>query len=136
LDFTIRHFHYCSLTGDITKPQYRQIVDACRRRHEELVQAAQKGQPVPVATGLPSRLECWSCAHPCLASSRYCASCGAPTDTPEVRQFRYRTFLCQEIRGHEQAGCLTPAQANQLLTLTAASLADLRQRVEADGLRR
>jgi hypothetical protein len=129
LDFTIRHFHYLTLTGAVSKPQYRLIVDACRQRRDEMVRAAQAGEPPPADTGLPSREQCWSCASPCRPDVRVCARCGATLDLPEVRLLRYRTYLCREIKAHEQAARLSSEQAAQLLAETQESLADVRDRL-------
>lgn len=129
LDFSIRRFHLWSLVGSVNKTQYRQLVDACRQRREEMVRAANAGQAVPADSGLVPRSECWSCHQPTRPAMRYCGGCGAPQESPEVRLFRYQTFLSNEIRNQEKAGRLFKTQAAQLLSETANSLSELRSRL-------
>jgi hypothetical protein len=131
LDFTIRRFHLCNLVGALSKEQYRGLVACCRQRREDMIRAAQAGRPAPLDSGLPLRAECWSCGRPCQPSARYCAGCNVPVDTPEVRLFRYQTFLGQEIKGHEKAGRISAAQANQLRGEITQSLTELRDRLTA-----
>jgi hypothetical protein len=132
LGFSVRQFHYWSILSALSKPQYRALLEAIRQRQEAWTRAAQAEQPLP-HTGLPSRGTCWRCQNTVSPTARLCAACGAPLATPEVRLFRYQTFLCQEIRDHAQAGRLTAEQAEQFLGEIGNSLADVTARLQGTG---
>src|SRR5580658_9477730 len=72
LDFSIRQFHYWSLTGTVSKEEYRAIVDACRVRREEMTRLAQRRFPVTEVAHLPPQGECWSCHTPCRPNMFFC----------------------------------------------------------------
>jgi hypothetical protein len=128
LGFAVRQFHYWSIIGSLSKPQYAALVEDLRRRQEAMASAAQRGEPAPADAGLPPRSACWRCGRACGAA-QICGACGAPLATPEARLFRYKTFLSHEVNDQAGQGRLTPAQAEQFLAETADGLADLRSRL-------
>src|SRR5262245_39553653 len=128
LDFSIRRFHYWNTIGWLSREKYRPIVDACRRRREAMVLAAQAGQSAFENQDV-TRADCWKCGQPIKPSIPRCAKCGATLDRPEVRHFRHLTFLDREIQAQEQAGRLTAAEAKQLQGDTQRNLQEIKQRV-------
>jgi hypothetical protein len=130
LDFSIRQLHYWSLSGGIDKEGYRTIVTACRSRREDMAKRAQRGEAAPAVATLPPPTQCWSCQAANRVVSRFCGSCGAVQNAPEVRLVRYHTFLIGEIAEHEKAGRLTKQEAQALLDETKRTLASVRQRLE------
>lgn len=129
LGFALRQLHYWSITGALNRPQFRTVVESVRRRQEAMTAAANRGEAVPAPGGLPSRRTCWRCRTTSGPAASVCAACGAPLSTPEVRLFRYKTFLCQEVKDHARTGLLTQAQADHFLAETTEGLADLRTRL-------
>jgi hypothetical protein len=94
-----------------------------------MVRAAKQGNPVPHDTGLPDPLECWHCRHPSLSTTATCASCGAPLDTEQVRILRFHAFLCNEVRLHCEAGRLSFAQWQAIMSDTPERQIELLQRL-------
>src|SRR5262245_61645307 len=90
VDFTIRQFHFFSVTGEITRPQYRLIVADSRKWHDELVHEGQLGRPAPEVAGLQPRSQCWKCGEPGSGAEEYCSHCRLPLNTSEVRLLRYQ----------------------------------------------
>lgn len=131
LDFSIRQFHYWSLTGTVTKDEYRAIVDACRQRREDMSRQAQMGAPSAPEPTLPPQTHCWSCQTSCRPNMSFCGSCGAPLVVPEVRLLRYHTYLCGEITAHRKQSRLDPKKSQQLLEETLVTLEGVRQRLES-----
>lgn len=132
LDFTIRRFHLRTLEGGLWKPQYQNLVAACRQRRDEMTQAGKSRRPVRPDTGLPSRSVCLHCGTRCPPNARYCVQCRLPLDTPTARMIRYQTFLCREIERHAQAGRMNADQCKQFLSDTNAALDELRARLEQE----
>jgi len=128
-DFAIRRYELWKCQGILTTEEYRGLLAHCRRRREALVRSARLGEPAPKGTGLPDPLECWSCRQPSLSPTATCASCGAPLQTEQVRILRFHAYLCNEVRLHCEAGRLSFAQWQAIMSDTPERQIELLQRL-------
>lgn len=127
--FAIRQFHYWSVVGILSKQQYRAVMDAAAFKQDAMTRAAQSGERVSPHSGLPSRSACWRCLRSFAPGTLFCGGCNAPLAVPEVRLFRYQTYLRQQVHDHALAGRLSAEQASLLLAETARNLADVKGRL-------
>lgn len=130
VDFATRRFELWKLQGAIAPAQYRQILDATRGRRQAMIQAAQAGEPVPAASGLPASTRCWRCKTPFKGGALRCGTCGATLNSPETRLLRYQAFLCGEIQRYADSGILTSNQWQQFITETPERQIELLCRLE------
>lgn len=114
-DFSLRRYELWKLEGALDRDRYRQLISACSRQRDALVDDAQKGRKVPDDMGLPSFLSCWTCQQPVSRTARFCQACGAALLTAEVRLVRYQAFLRNEVKRQEEAGLIAPAQAQTFM---------------------
>ncbi|HEV3448222.1 MAG TPA: hypothetical protein VG099_26515 [Gemmataceae bacterium] len=131
LEFAQHRFEQWAQEGQLFVRQAQAIASHYKDQQAEMIRSAREGR-MPAAGALPSHHECWSCGVQAADPPPYCSDCGAPWDSPAVRSLRFMTFLCHEIKNHEEADRVTLAQAHNLLTLTRERMAALSKRLEKE----
>lgn len=132
VDFSLRRFELWKLEGYLSLDEFRKIVAATRQYRSAVVASMHSGQPVPADAGLMSHHDCWKCGKAGLpTATKTCPECGSPQHTPEVRLLRYQTFVCHEVRRHQQAGRLSKEQWGTFLTDTPERQLELLKRIDA-----
>ncbi len=131
-DFAIRRYELWMCQGILTTEEYRGLLAYCRKRREALVRAASQDKPVPHGTGLPDPRECWSCRQHSQNPTATCPNCGAQQDTEQVRILRFHAYLCNEVRLHCEAGRLSFAQWEAIMSDTPERQIELLHRLGRD----
>jgi hypothetical protein len=131
-DFAIRRYALWKCEGILTPEEYQGLLAHCRGRREALVRSASFREPVPVETGLPDPWRCWSCQEPRLPRTSTCPRCGLQLETEQVRILRFHAYLCHEVRVHWQAGRLSSAQWEAVMSDTPARQVELLRRMGRD----
>jgi hypothetical protein len=128
-DFAIRRYQLWKCQGILTPEEYCGLLAHCRGRREALVRSASLREPVPVDTGLPDPRKCWSCKQPRLPRTATCPHCHVELETEQVRILRFHAYLCNEVRVHWEAGRLSSAQLEAVMSDTPARQIELLQRL-------
>jgi hypothetical protein len=139
-DFTVHRFEQLHQQGQLESARLKSLTDYYSKQKEVMAELVREGKLDPskaeasgrtaLALVLPPRTRCYSCKAVSDPPPAFCATCGAPCDTPEVRLLRVLTFFANEVREEQEAGRLSLTQAHDLVAATGQRMAALRQKLE------